>query len=43
MAFESDAKNLSTEDNNAVRNIFVRDLIAGTTTLVVAPRAPGAP
>ena len=26
VAFESDADNLSTDDNNAVTNIFVRDL-----------------
>ena len=34
VAFESDADNLSPEDDNAVTNIFVRDLQAQTTTLV---------
>jgi Tol biopolymer transport system component len=34
VSFESDADNLSTEDNNAVRNIFVRDMATGATTLV---------
>jgi Tol biopolymer transport system component len=33
-AFYSQADNLSSEDDNAVRNVFVRDLVAGTTTLV---------
>ena len=40
VAFESDANNLSAEDNDGVRNIFVRDLVASTTTLV--SRASGA-
>jgi Ca2+-binding RTX toxin-like protein len=39
VAFHSLADNLSTEDDNAVRNVFVRDLLAGTTRLV--SRAPG--
>ena len=34
VVFGSDANNLSTEDNDAIRNIFVRDLQANTTTLV---------
>ena len=41
VAFESDADNLSAEDNNAARNIFVRDLVAGTTTLVSRASGPG--
>ena len=41
VAFESDANNLSNEDNNAFTNIFVRDLAAGTTTLVSRASAPG--
>jgi Tol biopolymer transport system component len=40
VAFESDADNLSTDDDNGVANIFVRDLVANTTTLV--SRATGA-
>ncbi|MGD9570674.1 MAG: TolB family protein [Thermoleophilia bacterium] len=39
VAFHSQADNLSTEDDDTVFNIFVRDLVAGTTTLV--SRAPG--
>jgi Tol biopolymer transport system component len=34
VAFESQADNLSDTDNNGVVNIFVRDVEAGTTTLV---------
>ena len=34
VAFESDADNLSPDDQNNVRNIFVRDTVAGTTVLV---------
>src|SRR6516225_6393929 len=34
VAFYSDATNLVTGDTNAVRDVFVRDLIAGTTTRV---------
>ncbi len=41
VAFESDADNLSAEDINAARNIFVRDLVAGTTTLVSRASGPG--
>lgn len=39
VVFQSDADNLSSEDDNGVTNIFVRDMVAGTTTLV--SRAPG--
>jgi Tol biopolymer transport system component len=34
VAFQSDADNFSTEDNNSYKNIFVRDLVGGTTTYV---------
>jgi Tol biopolymer transport system component len=34
VAFESDANNLSMVDNNNVRNVFVRDMQTGTTSLV---------
>jgi Tol biopolymer transport system component len=34
IAFESVADNLSTEDDDAVRNVFVRDTYLNTTTLV---------
>jgi len=34
VAFESDADNLSADDNNNVTNVFVRDTQLGTTTLV---------
>jgi Tol biopolymer transport system component len=34
VAFQSDADNLSPEDNNAVLNVYVRDVVAGTTTLL---------
>jgi Tol biopolymer transport system component len=34
VAFASNADNLSLDDDDAVQNIFVRDLDAGTTTLV---------
>ena len=40
VAFRTEADNLSAEDNNAVPNIFMRDLGAGTTRLV--SRADGA-
>jgi Tol biopolymer transport system component len=40
VAFQSDANNLSTEDNDAAGNVSVRDLQSGTTTLV--SRAAGA-
>jgi Tol biopolymer transport system component len=41
VAFESDADNLSPDDNNAATNVFVRDLVAGTTTLVSRASGPG--
>jgi Tol biopolymer transport system component len=34
VAFESDADNLSPDDNNGASNVFVRDLVTHTTTLV---------
>jgi Tol biopolymer transport system component len=34
VAFASDANDLSGEDDDGVTNVFVRDLVAGTTTLV---------
>ncbi len=34
VAFESIADNLSDQDNDGVRNIFVRDVVTGVTTLV---------
>ena len=34
IAFESSADDLSPDDDNAVRNVFVRDTLANTTTLV---------
>jgi TolB protein len=40
VALDSDADNLSGTDNDAVRNVFVRDIASGTTTLV--SRASGA-
>ena len=40
VAFDSSADNLSSEDNNAYTNVFVRDLTANTLTL--ASRATGA-
>ncbi len=40
MAFESDADNLSPDDDNAQQNIFVRDLVANTTTLVSRRAGP---
>ncbi|MGD9697268.1 MAG: calcium-binding protein [Thermoleophilia bacterium] len=44
VAFESDATNLSTEDVDGARDVFVRDLAAGTTTLVSRADGPsGAP
>ena len=44
VVFTSDADNLLTEDNDAHDNVFVRDLAAGTTTLVSrASGAGGAP
>lgn len=41
VAFQSDADNLSAEDNNAFTNVFVRDLVAGTTVLVSRASGPG--
>jgi Tol biopolymer transport system component len=41
VAFSSGADNLSAEDNDAVTNIFVRDALAGTTTLVSRGPGPG--
>ena len=40
VAFDSDADSLSTQDENSVTNVFVRDLQAGTTAY--ASRASGA-
>jgi Tol biopolymer transport system component len=40
VAFDSEADNLSGEDDDAVSNVFVRDTLANTTTLV--SRATGA-
>jgi hypothetical protein len=40
VAFESDADNLSADDNDAVRDIFVRDTLLGTTTLVSRADGP---
>ena len=34
VVFQSDAGNLVPDDTNGVTDIFVRDLVAGTTTLV---------
>ncbi|MDP8942876.1 MAG: hypothetical protein M3N16_01955 [Actinomycetota bacterium] len=41
VAFESNADNLSAEDNDAVLNVFVRDTQTGTTTLVSRAHGPG--
>jgi Tol biopolymer transport system component len=41
VAFESTADNLSTEDDNTVTNVFVRDLVTGTTVLVSRASGPG--
>jgi Tol biopolymer transport system component len=43
IAFASRADNLSDEDNNAVLNVFVRDLQGGTTTLVSRASGVGGP
>ncbi len=40
VAFESFANNLSSEDNNAFTNVFVRDLQTNTTTLVSRAAGP---
>ena len=39
IAFISDATNLSAADVNAVPDVFVRDIVANTTTLISAPAA----
>ncbi|MFE6164098.1 TolB family protein [Streptomyces sp. NPDC056486] len=41
VAFESRASNLASGDKNRDTNVFVRDLDAGTTTLVKAPKKKG--
>jgi hypothetical protein len=41
VAFFSEATNLSAEDNDAVNDIYVRDVLAGTTTLVSRGPGPG--
>ena len=41
VVFASDADNLSTEDDDTVTNIFVRDLVADTTTLASRATGPG--
>ena len=41
VAFDSDANNLSSEDNDAVSNIFVRDIQSATTTYVSRATGPG--
>jgi Tol biopolymer transport system component len=41
VAFSSGATNLSAEDNDAVNDIYVRDTLAGTTTLVSRGPGPG--
>jgi Tol biopolymer transport system component len=40
VAFQSDADNLSTDDNNNVTNVFVRDTLMGRTTLVSRADGP---
>jgi Tol biopolymer transport system component len=40
IAFESVADNLSTDDNDAVSNVYVRDMQAGTVALVSRGNAP---
>jgi dipeptidyl aminopeptidase/acylaminoacyl peptidase len=42
VAFDSHADNLSTGDDNSVTNVFVRDVQAGTTTLVSQAGGAGA-
>jgi Tol biopolymer transport system component len=39
MVFQSDASNLVADDDNGVTDVFVRDLVAGTTSLV--SKVPG--
>ena len=41
VVFQSDASNLVPNDTNNATDIFVRDLVAGTTTLVSAPISGG--
>jgi Tol biopolymer transport system component len=41
VAFDSDADNLSTEDDDSVRDVFVRDAVAGTTVLASRASGPG--
>lgn len=41
VAFSSDADNLSADDGDTFRDIFVRDLVAGTTSLVSRRPGPG--
>ncbi|MCX6927349.1 MAG: hypothetical protein NT154_29715, partial [Verrucomicrobia bacterium] len=41
--FESTASNLVTNDNNNTADVFVRDLVVGTTTLVSVNTTGGAP
>ena len=43
VAFSADAGNLTTNDTNHVGDIFVRDLISGTTTLVSVNSAGSGP
>jgi Tol biopolymer transport system component len=40
IAFVSDADNLSTADDDAVKNLFLRDTLTGTTTLVSRATGP---
>lgn len=42
VAFTSDADNLVAGDTNHVRDVFVRDVVAGTTTRVQGPAQPDA-
>ena len=41
VAFQSGANNLSNEDNNAVVNVFVRDIAAASNALVSRATGPG--
>ena len=43
MAFDSTAGNLSAEDGDLVADVFVRDVAAGTTTLVSRAGGPAGP
>jgi Tol biopolymer transport system component len=40
VVFDSEAGNLMPDDTNGARDIFVRDTVDGTTTLVSAGSAP---